>query len=106
MAQLSFILFLGGIGFHGKIMNIGNTTAFRVCFSGTFTGGFIFVGKKTTQEIPKPLVPGEEVSVKVLVLGFGKTTLMMSYWADNAPLVSGSWPATVLLFFIIIGVHR
>jgi parallel beta-helix repeat protein len=105
MTQLSFSPFLGGFGLSGKIINIGNTTAFRVCFSGLFTGGFIFVGKETTQEIPKPLLPGEEASVKVFVLGFGKTTLTLSCWAENAPLISGSWPMTVLLFFII-GIHQ
>jgi parallel beta-helix repeat protein len=104
MTRLGFGLFVGGLGLRGTIRNIGDTTAFRVCWRGTFAGGFILIGKDTLRVIPKPLLPGEERTVKVMVLGFGKATLTMMLWADNAPLCSGNCTATVLLFFII-GIH-
>jgi hypothetical protein len=102
MTQLAFGPYFGGIGITGKIKNTGNTTAFRVCWRVTLAGGFILLGKETLRELPKPLLPGEEATVKSnIILGFGKTTLTMMFWADNAPLVSGNCSATVVLFFIL-----
>jgi parallel beta-helix repeat protein len=105
MTQLAFGLSFGGFGISGKILNIGNTTAFRVCWRLTVVGGIILMGRDTLRVIPKPLLPGEEAVVKVMVLGFGKATCTMMLWADNAPLYSGNWTATVLLFFIL-GIHK
>ena len=99
--QLAFHSSVGGIGISGIIKNIGNTTAFRVCWRNTFTGGFILIGKETLRVIQKPLLPGEEAIVKVFVVGFGKTILSMMLWADNAPRCSGNWSATVLLIFVL-----
>jgi hypothetical protein len=100
--QLAFGLSFGGFGISGKMKNVGDTTAYRVCWRVTFTGGFILFGRDTLRVIPKPLLPGEEVVVKSnMILGFGKVQLTMMFWADNAPHISGNWSATVLLFFII-----
>jgi hypothetical protein len=103
--QLAFGLPFGGFGISGKIKNVGDTTAYRVCWRGTFTGGFIPLGRDTLRVIPKPLLPGEEAVVKAMILGFGKATLTMMFWADNAPCISSNCSATVLLFFII-GINR
>jgi parallel beta-helix repeat protein len=94
--------FLGGFAMSGKIRNIGNSTAFKVCWRMTLSGGFILLGKETLREVPKPLLPGEEATVKSsTILGFGKTTFTMMVWADNVQLISGNWSATVLLFFVL-----
>jgi parallel beta-helix repeat protein len=102
MTRLAFSSSSGGFGVAGTIKNVGNATAFRVCWRLTLTGCFILLGRETLREIPKPLLPGEEASVKSnMILGLGRATLTMMFWADNAPLISGNWSATVLLFFII-----
>ncbi len=110
MTQLSFEMSPGGLGIGGTIKNIGPSTAFRVCWEGTFTGGFILVGNNIFRVIPKPILPGEEITVKVMVLGLGKTTFTMMFWADNAPLVTENRSAIILLFFVIglptIGIYR
>jgi len=102
--QLAFGSSAGGFGISGKIKNVGDSTAFRVCWGNTFTGGFILIGKETLRVIPKPLLPGEEAVVKVMVLGFGRATLSMMLWADNAPLCARNWSATVLFIFVL-GIH-
>ena len=102
MTQLTFNI-SGGFGIKGKIRNVGNTAAFRVCWGITFTGGFILFGRDTLCVIPKPLLPGEEFTVRSnMIVGFGKTTMTMTFWADNAPYVSKSTPGTLFLFFIKI----
>jgi parallel beta-helix repeat protein len=104
MTQLAFS-FSGGLGIGGKIRNVGNATAFKVGWKVTLTGGLILLGKETLREIPKPLIPGEEATVKSnMVLGFGKTTFTIILWADNAPFVSRNCSATVILFFVV-GIH-
>jgi len=103
MTQLAFTLSHGGFGLSGSITNVGNTTAFRVCFRVTADGGFVLLGRNSLQVIPKPLLPGEKASVKSnFILGFGKILLTTALWADNAPYMSRTVSATLLLFFIIV----
>jgi parallel beta-helix repeat protein len=104
MTQLAFT-FHGGFGFSGTITNVGNTTAFMVCFQQTVEGGFILRGRHSLFVVPKPLLPGEEVIVKSrMIFGFGKIQLTIAIWADNAPYMERTSSATVILFFII-GLH-
>jgi parallel beta-helix repeat protein len=102
MTRLSFIPH-GGLGISGNIKNVGNTTAFRICWEVTFNGGFVLLGRDTLRLIPKPLVPGEEFTVKSkTILGFGKVTLTMMLWADNAPVIVVKHNGTLLFFFLFI----
>jgi|GEM_PF-4332003 len=100
--QLSVGSFIGGLGVSGTIKNVGNTTAFRVCWEVSFSGGVILLGRDTFQIIQKPLIPNEEAKVNVFVVGLGKAVLSIRTWADNTPLSTGSYGATILLFFIRI----
>lgn len=104
MTQLAFT-FHGGVGFSGTITNVGNTTAFMVCFGGIVEGGFVFFGRLSLLVVPKPLLPGEEVIVKSrMIFGFGKILLTIAVYADNAPLMMETASGTLILFFIV-GLH-
>jgi parallel beta-helix repeat protein len=99
--QLTFMT-SGGFGLSGTITNVGNKTAFLIHNRITADGKFVFIGRDTWREIPKPLLPGQTVHVKSpMIFGFGKIFLTIALWADNAPYISGSYSATLLLFFIV-----
>jgi len=96
--------FKGGVfKYSGILQNIGNTTAFNVHWDIGIDGGIILIGGHTSGTVPKPLLAGEEAQVSSsLMLGFGKIIITIAVWADNAPYVSKSTPAILLLFFVII----
>jgi len=105
MTRLTFSKISAGLfKFLITIKNIGNKTAFNVQWNITFDGGFILQGRHSSGTLPKPLLPGEEVTVTTtgIILGFGKIMITVAAWADNAPLVSKSTPGFLFLFFIKI----
>ena len=87
--------------FLGSIKNIGNHTAFNVQWKTTIDGGFILLGRESSGTLPKPLLPGEEITVKSkLIFGFGRITITVELWADNVPYRSVSFSAMLFFFFI------
>jgi len=86
------------------IKNVGNTTAFNVQWSNVLEGRFIILGNDSSGEIPKPLLPNQEIRVssKFFLLGFGKIEMTFTAWADNCPIVSTKINGILLLFFFFI----
>jgi len=103
MTKLTMNIGWGLLKFSGGIKNIGNKTAFNVQWKITIDGGFILLGRESSGTIPKPLLVGEETEVSSkLVLGFGRITITIAVWADNAPLISESIPGTLFLIFLML----
>ena len=94
--------FSGGLfKWSGIIKNIGNNTAFNVQWNKVIDGGIVLFGRESSGIIPKPLLPGEETQISSsFIFGFGKITITIAVWADNAPYVSNSTPGTLFFFFI------
>jgi len=103
MTRLTFSRISAGLfKFLITIKNIGNKTAFNVQWNITFDGGFILRGRHSSGTLPKPLLPGEEMSISSnLVFGFGRILINITAWADNAPVISITSPGFLLLFFVI-----
>jgi len=103
MTELTINIGTGLFKFLIYIKNVGNTTAFNVQWMITIKGGLVFLGRKSSGGVPKPLLPDEETVTSGLVLfGFGRIEITVAAWADNAPLVSGTISGFLLLFFIKI----
>jgi hypothetical protein len=90
------ITILGGFGVSAKIKNNGATALTDVPWTIDLEGGLILVGKTKTGTIEN-LPAGEEVTVKSIVLGFGKPTITVTAAADTMKNAT----ATVLLFFVL-----
>jgi hypothetical protein len=86
------------------IKNIGNATAYNVSWRITTKGGFLIFWRDSSGVVLEPLEPGQEITVgkKQLLLGLGSFEIIGSAWADNAPMISVSHTAKLLLFFLII----
>lgn len=85
----------GGLGVSATIKNTGTTTLTNLSWTITLDGKMIFVGK-TKPGIITSLAPGESVTVKDFVIGFGKTGITMNVGAAEANATG-----TVILFFVI-----
>jgi parallel beta-helix repeat protein len=103
MTTLSFDFKGGLFKWSGIIKNIGNNTAFNVQWKIVIDGGFVLFGRESLGTLKKPLLAGEETQMSSnFIFGFGKITITIAVWADNAPYVSKSTPATIIFIFIII----
>jgi hypothetical protein len=85
----------GGLGVSATIKNTGTTNLTNVSWSITLDGKLIFVGKTKSDKIAS-LAPGESVTEKDFVIGFGKTGI-----AVTAGNMKTSATGTVILFFVI-----
>jgi len=103
MTKLTMSIGAGLLKSSASIKNIGNKTAFNVQWKITFDGGIILIGRESSGTIQRPLLPGEETSISSrFVLGFGRITITVAVWADNAPKLSGTIEGILLLFFLMI----
>ncbi|MCU0850413.1 MAG: choice-of-anchor J domain-containing protein [Candidatus Thermoplasmatota archaeon] len=85
----------GGFGVSAEIKNIGTTELTDVAWSITVDGNLIFVGKDKTGTIPS-IPAGESVTVKDIVVGFGKADITAAVGVTET-----ASSGTVLLFFVI-----
>jgi parallel beta-helix repeat protein len=103
MTNLSFDFKGGLFKWSGIIKNIGNNTAFNVQWKIVIGGGFVLFGRVSLGTLPKPLLAGEETQMSSnFIFGFGKITITIAVWADNAPYVYKSAAGTLIFFFVII----
>jgi hypothetical protein len=93
-AQIA-ITIKGGFGVSAAIKNVGTTPITNLSCTIALDGKLIFFGKTKTEPIPS-LGPGELVTVKDMVFGFGKTGI-----AVNAGTASANATGTVILIFVI-----
>ncbi|HWR62932.1 MAG TPA: choice-of-anchor J domain-containing protein [Candidatus Thermoplasmatota archaeon] len=85
----------GGFGVSATIKNVGTTDLTNVDWTITLDGSLIFVGKTKSGTIAS-LAAGESVTVKDIVVGFGKTGITAA-----VGLTETTASGTVLLFFVI-----
>jgi hypothetical protein len=85
----------GGLGVSATIKNTGTTELTNISWTITLDGKLIFFGKTKTDIIPT-LAVGDSVTVKDLVIGFGKTGI-----AVEAGSAAKSATGTVILFLVI-----
>ncbi|MEM0466365.1 MAG: PKD domain-containing protein [Candidatus Thermoplasmatota archaeon] len=85
----------GGIGLSLKIRNTGDQLLSDVIWDINFTGGFIFPKQKSGTIATLPAQTEE--TIKIFVLGFGKTTITL-----HAGCATKEQPATVFLIFVKI----
>jgi len=85
----------GGFGVSATITNTGTTDLSNVGWTITLDGSLIFVGKTKSGTIAS-LAAGESVTVKDIVIGFGKADITAAVGVTET---TGS--GTVLLFFVI-----
>lgn len=90
---------VGGIGLKTVIKNTGENEASNINWSVTFEGGIIFPKEKT--DIITRLSPDEEATIQVIVIGFGKTTIMISAICEEGMKVEDSVSGLVFLFFVL-----
>jgi hypothetical protein len=88
------ITITGGVGVSMTIKNVGTTNISDVDWSLSLTGKLIFVGNIRSGKITT-LTPGEELTFKDNVVGFGKTDIRGSVGSQEK-VVSGR----VFLFFV------
>lgn len=83
------------------IKNVGNFTALNVGWSIAIEGGFVFLGRDSSGDLPHPLQPGQEITVtsRFFLFGFGRIEMTYAAWAENAPTVSAKINGFLLLFF-------
>jgi hypothetical protein len=89
------ITIAGGFGVSVTIKNIGTEDLTNVDWTLTLDGSLIFVGKTKSGTIPL-IAAGESVTVKDIVIGFGKTGITAAVGVTEQT-ASG----TVLLVFVI-----
>ena len=85
----------GGFGVSATIKNNGTAAVTNMSWSINLNGGFILLGKTKTGTIAS-LAAGETATVKDMVLGFGKATIIVTA-GDTEKGATG----TVLLFFVL-----
>jgi len=85
------------------IKNIGNETAWDVCWSVTVKGGILGFINKTIEGTFDELPPGEEIIVKIgLIFGLGQIVISARAWAANAKEVSFEVSGFLFFIFFII----
>jgi carboxypeptidase T len=85
----------GGIGVSARIENIGDTSFSNISWTIELDGKLIFFGKTKSNVIPT-LAPGDSVTVKDFVVGFGKTGIKITAGSAEANATG-----TAILFFVI-----
>ncbi|MBE3138006.1 MAG: hypothetical protein IMZ43_11540 [Thermoplasmata archaeon] len=85
----------GGLGASATITNTGAIALTNVDWIINLDGGIILLGKTKTDTIAN-LAPGESVTIKDFVIGFGKTTITV-----GVGTVEQNTTGTVILFFVI-----
>ena len=89
----------GGFGVTLTIANTGDAPATGVSWNVTIDNGFILYPFRF--QILLNLLPGAEISEKILVLGFGKTVFLTSVLCEEGLSVNKTVHATLLLCFVI-----
>jgi outer membrane protein assembly factor BamB len=89
----------GGFGLTLTIANTGDAPATGVSWNVTIDNGFILYPFRF--QILLNLLPGAEISEKILVLGFGKTVFLTSVLCEEEISVNKTVHAMLLLCFVI-----
>jgi outer membrane protein assembly factor BamB len=89
----------GGIGLAVTIRNTGDAPATNVSWDVTLDGRFVFPAKKTGA-IPTILPDGQSL-LRLMIVGFGKTTITVDVSADDGIALVRSAHATLVVFFVI-----
>ncbi|DAC72533.1 MAG TPA: hypothetical protein DSN98_04650 [Thermoplasmata archaeon] len=89
----------GGLGVTVTIFNTGDAPATSVSWNVTMDNGFIFYPFRF--QIILNLMPGGKIPERMLVFGFGKTTVTCSAMCDEGISVNKSVEAKLLLFFVV-----
>ena len=92
--------FKGGIGIRAVVKNIGDAPATKITWSIDLQGNMIFLGNHTTGKISS-LPQGDTVKMKTgLILGFGKTNIVVTATCEEGATYTEHRTAIILLFFI------
>lgn len=88
----------GGFGVTITVTNIGDAPATNVSWSITSDRGFII--PPINFGILPTIIPGAKVSGKMLVFGFGKTTMLATARCDEGASANTTIQAKIFLFFV------
>jgi len=91
----------GGFGVTVTISNTGDAPARNVCWNVSFDDGFVISPFRFQIYINYTILPGEKITQRTLVLGFGKTTIHVSALCDDGKPVNKTTQALLLLCFVI-----
>lgn len=89
----------GGFGLTVTIRNTGDVVATSASWNVTSEKGLVIA--PTRLFVPQDILPGAQRTEKILVLGFGKTSLSVSAWCEEGLSIEKTINATLLLFFVI-----
>lgn len=88
----------GGFGVTITVTNIGDAPATNVSWSITCDSGFVI--PPINFGILPTIMPGAKVSGKMLIFGFGKTTMLATATSDEGASANNTKQAKLLLFFV------
>jgi outer membrane protein assembly factor BamB len=88
----------GGFGVRLTITNAGDAAATNVHWNITFDSGFVIPSYRIP--IYPTIAPGGKITEKMLVFGFGKTTIDVTATCDEGISVKKTAHATLVLFFV------
>jgi len=85
----------GGLGVRVTLSNIGDAPATAISWNVSLEKGSIL-----TTQTSFDLLPGEKITVRIYVLGFGRTTIQVKAGCDEGASVNRTVQAKLLLFFV------
>jgi hypothetical protein len=98
---LSIDTIAGGFGITAVIKNNGTVDATNVSWSIVLDGGFIIHGSNVTGVIDNIPAGGEATISSGLILGLGRTTIVVSATCDEGASAEKTASGFVLLFFVL-----
>lgn len=89
----------GGFGITVTIRNSGDAVATFMSWNITSEKGLVIAPARLF--VPQNILPGGQITEKVLVLGVGKTSLSVSAWCEEGASIEKNINATLILVFVI-----
>jgi hypothetical protein len=103
LQETTLAIITGGTFFKPTVLvkNVGNTTTLNVEWQVTITGGILHMINKTTNGTQPELAPNDTIPITLSMFGLGPLSITVKAHAVNAPEVTITKNAVLLLIFIL-----